>query len=63
MCIRERYKYLLLLQECTSSTFELVFVVIVTHEPLCVQMEVFIKIFIDFDGLQNNFLGVKQPNC
>jgi len=36
-------------QEC--STFELVIVVSVTHEPLCVQMEVSIEIFIDFDSL------------
>jgi hypothetical protein len=37
------------LQECT--TFELGVVVIGTHEPSCVQMEIYVEIFVDFDGL------------
>jgi len=32
------------------STFELVIGVVGTHEPLCVHMEVFVEIFVDFGG-------------
>jgi hypothetical protein len=44
------YKYLVLhyLQEWT--TFELGVVVIGTHEPSCIQMEIYVEIFVDFDG-------------
>ncbi len=37
------------IQECTTS--EQGVVVIGTHEPLCVQMEIFVEIFVDFDSL------------
>jgi len=33
------------------STFELSIVVIGTHELPCVQTEIFVEIFVDFDGL------------
>jgi len=35
-------------------------IVIGTYEPPCVQMEIFVEIFVDFDGLYNNFFGEKQ---
>ncbi len=37
------------LERCT--TFELDIVVIGTHEPSCIQMEIYVEIFVDFDGL------------
>jgi len=38
-----------IVQECT--TFELSIVVIGTQEPPCVQMEIFLEIFVDFNDL------------
>jgi len=44
-------------------TFELSIVVIGTYELSCVQTKICVEIFVDFDGLKNNFLEVRQPNC
>jgi len=45
------------------TTFELSVVVIETYGPPCVQTEISIEIFVDFDGLESNFIEVRQPNC
>jgi len=29
---------------------------------MCVHLEIFVEIFVDFDGLQSNFHGVRQFN-
>jgi len=53
--------FLVIVQGCT--TFELGLIAIGTHKPPCVEMEEFLKIFVDFDGFYNNFFVVRQPNC
>jgi len=55
--------YFQLLYKNVLPTFELGLVVIGIHEPLCVQMEMFLEVFVGFDGFQSNFLDVRQPNC
>jgi len=47
------YIYVIIIQK--FITFELLIGIVATHQPPCVQMEVIVEIFVDFNGLYSSF--------